>query len=79
MGVGQQIYCKLTSIAQKYIRKFAVAFVSICAGNRRERSKVVKAMNITGSFLTFDRSRLLPALIENEGCSKCIFPIDIMS
>ena len=49
---------------------FYIALDSISAGNRQEQSKVVKAMNIhkyTEIFLnnrTFDRSCLLPALIE---------------
>ena len=79
MGVGSANF-KLTPIARKYtqearcsLRFFYIAHHSISAGNRRERSKVVKAMNIhkyteiflnNHSFSTFDHSRLLPALIE---------------
>ena len=83
MGIGRQIYCKLTSIARKHTQeahcslRFStyVALLSISAGNRRERSKVVKAVNIheymeiflnNRIFSTFDRSRQLPALIERS-------------
>ena len=96
MGVGRQIYSKLTLIARKYTQeiKLALAFVlllalfSISAGNRRERSKVVKAMNIyeyteiflnNHSFSTFGRSRLLPALIEEALHSKTKATVSFLS
>ena len=75
MGIGAKFTAKLHRSLRNTLRKLALAFVffyiellSISAGNRRERLKVVKAMNVheyTKSFSTFDRSRLLPALIES--------------
>ena len=75
VGVGRQIYCKLTSIARKYtqeahssLRFCYIALLFISAGNRRERLKVVKAMNIheyteiflnNHSFSTFDTTHSL--------------------
>ena len=80
MGVGSanllQTYIDCSEIHSGSSLKpsfFYILLQSISAGNRRERSKVVKAINIhkytkiflnNQSFFIFDRSRLLPTLIE---------------
>ena len=45
---------------------FYIVLRSISAGNRREQSKIknYEYLRILIAFTTFDRSRLLPALIE---------------